>query len=70
MSQIQEILTHLRNKGSITQREASTRYGCDRLAPRIFELRRMGFDILTDRETDGVKTWGRYVLCEHAMAAA
>lgn len=48
MSQKQKILCHLIANGGITQREAERAFGCCRLAPRIFELRKKGVPIITE----------------------
>ena len=47
MSQREMILNHLIHRDSITQREASVRYGVGRLAARIEEIRQRGADIAT-----------------------
>lgn len=45
MTQNERILRHLRDFGSITQREATEEYGCQRLAARIGDLRKAGYKI-------------------------
>lgn len=47
MSQREMILNHLIHRDSITQREASVRYGVGRLAARIEEIRQRGNNIAT-----------------------
>ena len=47
MSQREMILDHLIHYDSITQREASVRYGVGRLAARIEEIRQRGNNIAT-----------------------
>lgn len=44
-SQNAAILSHLKNIGPITPMEALDKYGCFRLAARIYELRQKGHDI-------------------------
>lgn len=44
-SQNAAILNHLKKVGPITPMEALDRYGCFRLAARIYELRQKGHDI-------------------------
>ena len=44
-SQNAAILNHLKKVGPITPIEALDRYGCFRLAARIYELRQKGHDI-------------------------
>lgn len=71
MTQNERILRHLRDYGSITQREATEEYGCQRLAARIGELRRAGYQI--DRRMESSKnrygervSYARYTLKESA----
>lgn len=45
------ILNHLKRYGSITQKEAYERYGIERLASRIHDLKGGGYPIRTGRET-------------------
>jgi hypothetical protein len=47
-TQCERILRHLRDFGSITQVEAME-YGCMRLASRINDLRRQGYNISASR---------------------
>ena len=49
ISQNQQILRHLRKYNGITTLVAFRLYGITRLASRISELRKMGFDITTDK---------------------
>lgn len=56
MTQNDRILRHLREVGGITSAEAMTEYGVYRLASRISDLRRMGYDI----EKETVKAKNRY----------
>ena len=54
-SQTARILNHLKECRGITQAEALSFYGCSRLAPRIYELRKMGLPIVTERIVVGRK---------------
>lgn len=45
MTQNDRILMHLTKYRSITPREAFNFYGCQRLGARIYDLKRMGYDI-------------------------
>ena len=56
MTQNERILRHLRDYGSITQLEAMQEYGIMRLASRISDLRRMGYNI----ERDLIASKNRY----------
>lgn len=47
-SQADKILSHLRTGLPLTPAEAYRRYGCLRLAARIFELRQAGYDVRDD----------------------
>lgn len=44
-SQNAAILNHLKKVGPITPMEALSKYGCFRLASRIYDLRMLGHDI-------------------------
>lgn len=45
MSQNAEILSYLARGHTLTPLEALSRFGCFRLAARVYELRYMGYDI-------------------------
>jgi len=63
MTQCEKVLRHLKNEGSITQREATKRYEIYRLAARIYDLRRQGHQIEKEMETsDTGKSYARYYL--------
>lgn len=67
MTQNSRVLRHLRDYGSITSLEAMSEYGIMRLASRVCELRRQGYDIQSTMETGenryGEKTsYTRYTL--------
>lgn len=71
MTQNERILNHLKQHGSITQMEATTEYGCQRLAARIGELRRAGYQISSKLESSKNRygervTYARYSLKESA----
>ena len=59
-SQGARILATLRRGNSITPIEALRQYGCFRLAARIYDLRKIGFDIVTIREHSNRKQCARY----------
>jgi hypothetical protein len=68
MTQCEQILRHLRQEGSITQREAARRYEIYRLAARIYDLRRKGHTIERTMETsDNSKQYARYYLKQPAL---
>lgn len=56
-------LLRLRGADGLTPAEARTALACDRLAARVFELRREGFDIeaVSERTPAGARV-ARYVL--------
>ena len=56
MTQCERILRHLEDYGSITQMEAIAEYSVMRLASRICDLRKLGFEI----RTETVKGKNRY----------
>ena len=68
MTQCEQILRHLRNEGSITQREAAQRYGIYRLAARIYDLRRDGHDIQKTMEEGENSQYARYYLEQTTMS--
>lgn len=61
--QARKILRHLEKHKSITPLEALGVYGVFRLAARVFELRREGFNVATMMMRDeNAKPYARYVL--------
>lgn len=48
MTQNERVLKHMRKYGTITTKQAYDLYGITRLGARIYELRNMGFDIVSD----------------------
>ena len=50
-TQSQRIIQYLKENGSISSREAYTELGVMRLAPRIAELKRVGYSIASKLET-------------------
>ena len=68
-SQCKLILNHLQTHRGITQKEAVELYGCYRLSARIYDLRDMGYKILTNvREVTNrygkTSRFAEYVLIE------
>lgn len=69
MTQCDRILAHLKDRGSLSQREALELYGCMRLGSRVHDLRKRGIKIITATEEGtnryGEKThWARYSLVD------
>ena len=67
MTQNGRILNHLQSYGSITSKEAMDLYSCFRLASRINDLKKMGYNIKSVRESGINKFgepihWARYSL--------
>lgn len=61
------VLAHLEKYGSITPKQAEERYGIMRLGARIFELREIGYPIMTTMQKSknrfGVETaYAKYIL--------
>lgn len=60
MPQNEQILTHLKEHGTITSRQAMFELGCGRLASRVHELREAGYPIggmmIYTRKADGSPT--------------
>ena len=64
-SQCDLIRWHLENIGPLTPLDALDRFGCFRLGARIYDLRRMGVPIASERvETPGGATVARYRLAQ------
>jgi hypothetical protein len=62
-TQTEQILTHLRNHGSITQLDAYELYGCMRLGARIWDIKRMLIPVESrTRLTGSGKRIAEYVL--------
>lgn len=51
LTQCDRIIRHLKDFGSITSREADSEYGIMRLASRINDLRKAGYEIETETKT-------------------
>ncbi len=51
MTQTEQVLRHLQDYGSITPVEAMAEYGIMRLGARIWDLKRQGHNITSERET-------------------
>ena len=49
MTQNEMILQHLEQNGSITPQEAMSKYRCMRLGARVYDLKRMGHRITSER---------------------
>ena len=50
MNQNQRILNHLVQYGSITPKQALDRYGVMRLGARIYDLKKLGYNIIKTTE--------------------
>ena len=59
MSQATDILDYINRNGSITENEARDYFCCHRLSARIYDLRAIGINIVTDRLT-GKNRYGTY----------
>lgn len=57
LSQCEKVLRHLQTYGSLTSLEAVTEYGILRLASRINDLKRMGYNI-TSNTASGKNRFG------------
>jgi hypothetical protein len=65
----QRVLHHLAEAGHVSPSEARTVLGVERLAPRIMELRREGYNIETEVAVDTRgRKYARYV-ASHSMSA-
>lgn len=62
-SQADAILAHLKNGNGITPMDALNLCGCFRLSARIADLRKRGYDIVSEKvKVDGGKYVARYHL--------
>ena len=67
MTQEQAVRNHIINNGSITQAQAVRLYGCYRLSARIYDMRKDGYEIVTQYKTSKnrfgyVSVYANYVL--------
>lgn len=61
-SQCKTILKYLQDGNSITQIEASDKFRITRLAARVSDLRRRGYDIVSEQVGKGFGSYVRYHL--------
>tara|TARA_R110002153_G_scaffold61156_1_gene165053 strand:- start:120 stop:323 length:204 start_codon:yes stop_codon:yes gene_type:complete len=61
-TQAQKILSHLKRGWKITQSDAFHKYGCWRLASRIDDLKKLGFNIDKKMIERGGKKFAQYYL--------
>lgn len=59
-TQQQQVLKHLQENGSITSWDAIMKYGATRLSGIIFNLRKVGYPIVSTIETNNGKHYARY----------
>ena len=65
MSQNERLLKWLESGRTITPKQADEMWGCTRLGARIFDLKQMGHNIISERQ-DGINKlgqkchWARY----------
>ncbi len=68
MTQCERIIDYINEFGSITALDAMREFGCMRLASRICDLKRQGFNIVREMETKKNRygesvAYARYTLC-------
>ena len=68
-SQKDLILAHIEKYGSITPLEAQQYYSCMRLGARIWDLRRDGYDIVSEIVEVETKHGGKARVAQYRMAA-
>ena len=61
-AQSQKILAYLKAGNTLTAREASKMFNCDRLAARVNDLRNSGHLIATEKVNRNGKQFARYSL--------
>lgn len=69
-SQCQRILAHLKTGQSITAIGALDKFGCNRLAARIADLRKTGHEISTTTITVFNRDGGKCRVAEYRLAGA
>jgi len=69
-SQAKEILEHLESGKPLTAISALTNFGCFRLAARIHELRREGYEIKETTIEHGGKRYAEYYIPTFKLEAA
>jgi hypothetical protein len=62
MTQTQQILEHLQLGKTITPIEALNLYGSFRLGARILEIRKQGYNVITNIKSQGKKHFAEYSL--------
>lgn len=67
MTQCEQVLRHLKNEGSITQKEAVEKYDIYRLSARILDLKEKGYVIEKKMEGMGQTQFARYYLKQTTM---
>ena len=60
MSQNKQIINYLQKGKSITPIDALNKFGCFRLSARILDLRKEGYEIITENITKQGKTFAQY----------
>ncbi len=62
MTQTDQVMDYLLTGAELTPLEALDKFGCLRLAARIYDLRKDGVDIIERTEWRGRKHWAVYKL--------
>ena len=68
MNKTEKVLEHLKEYGSITSMEAIENYSATRLSAIIYNLRKRGYDIVTEDiqfvdRYGNENTFGKYIYC-------
>ncbi len=69
MTDIEKIKDHLDKHGSITSFEAFQLFGMTRLSARIYDLRRSGYPIESERKTVKTKDGGTASICVYMKSS-
>lgn len=67
MNQSEAILEYLKEGNKITPLDALDRFGCFRLASRISDLKKQGYNIKMEMISRGEKSYAEYSLSEVAI---
>lgn len=68
LTQCERILKYIEEQGSITQLDAFNEFGCMRLASRMSDLKKMGYNVTKKTEKKKNRygdtvTYARYTIC-------
>jgi hypothetical protein len=66
-TQLKEILSYMKLGNSITPMDALQMFGCMRLGARIYDLRNLGFTIISERRKFTNRNGHKSTVCMYAL---